>query len=180
MYWHFCSGPAPNAAPCRIYSERMALRVRVTRCACACLSKTARQPSLMWLLFVTRHWSTSSRFGIASQHTLNASLMQACLSSAVSATAAGHKNATSETAAIGKNILIELPVCLFCLARHSHVHRLVGSVVPARYVDFCCWDTTKRSQPLQVWLTARSATAPSQASPRSLETHHMDSFARTL
>jgi hypothetical protein len=79
--------------------------------------------------------------------------MHACRSSDVSATAAGHKNAASEKAAIGKNILIELPVCSLNLARHSHVYRLVRFVVPTRDGDLYCCDKTKRSPP-QMWLSA--------------------------
>ncbi|MGB6350384.1 MAG: hypothetical protein WBG10_10190 [Pseudolabrys sp.] len=91
---------------------------------------------------------------MAAQHTLNASPMHACRSSDVSATAAGHKNATREKAAIGKNILIELPVCsLYLPGIHTCIDLSDLSFRQGMEI-FTVAINTKRSQPLQVWLSA--------------------------
>ena len=53
---------------------------------------TARQAGPSWLLFSTMHAVTRSRSGMADQHILNASLIHACRSSGVSATALAVSN----------------------------------------------------------------------------------------
>ena len=71
---------------------------------------TTRQAGLSRLRFSIKQTNTSWRFGIADQHTLNASPIQAPRSSEVSATAAEHKKALINAAVTGITAFIDVDV----------------------------------------------------------------------
>jgi len=98
----------------RSHSTRVARADRVILCGCRYWFITARQAELSLLLLLSRQRNTSLRFGMAAQHTLNASPMQACRSSVVSATAAGDKRTIAKTIVAGTSAFTETPDCLDC------------------------------------------------------------------
>ncbi len=76
---------------------------------CGRSSRIAILQALLSLLrFANMQRYTSWRFGIADQHTLNASLMHACRWSEVSARTGGHQKTEARPTTMGTSHLIEL------------------------------------------------------------------------
>jgi len=130
---------------------------------------TTRQAGLSRLRFSIKQTNTSWRFGIADQHTLNASPIQAPRSSEVSATAAEQKKALTKAAVTGITAFIDVDVFKIKppgkLRTGAHCYVYKGSGPSRRGCGF----------------SARLMNASSRTAPARLpERHHKASFASHL